>query len=338
MRNDRPIARLTLDGRDLTGSIAPRLMSLSLQEHRGDEADQLDIELSDADGLLEVPSTGVVLALQLGWDGEGLIDKGTYTVDEAGHRGSPDVVYLRARSADMSGPLRTRTERSFHDTTIGAIVRDIAAANNLEPVVGKSLEAEKISHIDQTNESDLNFLTRIGRRYDAVATVKEGRLLFMRTQGGRTANGTELPTHAVYRRDGDQHDYSHSTRDAYTGVQASWTDAAGGRKRHVLVGVRGNAKRLRDTFASESDALAEAQAEWQRLRRGYATMRFSMARGMPELSPQQKIRFMDLKPPISGVDWLIKSVTHALSEGGLVTSLALELTDMPDDDGRMDGG
>src|SRR5690606_26421957 len=132
---------------------------------------------------------------------------------------------------------RTRTERSFHDTTIGAVVREIAMANELEPVVGETLEAESIAHIDQTNESDLNFLTRIGRRYDAVATVKEGRLLFMRTQGGQTAHGTELPTHDVYRRDGDRHDYSHSTRDAYTGVQAAWQDPAGGRKRHVLVGM-----------------------------------------------------------------------------------------------------
>ena len=44
--------RVTLDGKDLSDRLRPRLVSLSLSEKRGDEADQLDIVLSDADGML----------------------------------------------------------------------------------------------------------------------------------------------------------------------------------------------------------------------------------------------------------------------------------------------
>lgn len=331
MQYDRPIYRITLDGQDLSAGLAPRLMSLSLQEHRGEEADQLDIELSDADGLLAVPTPGAVLTLALGWAGEPLVDKGTYKVDEAGHRGAPDVISLRARSADLTGALRKRTERSFHDTTLGEIIRSIAGANSLEAVVGDTLDHEPVEHIDQTNESDLNFLTRLGKRYDAVATVKEGRLLFLLAHGGKTAGGADMPRHIIYRRDGDNHDYNHSTRDAYTGVQASWQDPRGGKKREAIAGTDENPKKLRDTYASERDALAAAQSEWQRIQRGYATMKFAMARAMPQLSPQQKVEFADMKPPMGGVDWLIKTATHSLSESGFTTVLDLELTDMPDD-------
>lgn len=331
MLYDRAFYRITLDGRDLSSGIDPRFMSLSLQEHRGEEADQLDIELSDADGLLAVPTPGAVLTLSLGWTGGPVVDKGTYTVDEAGHRGAPDVVSLRARSADLTGALRRRTERSYHDTTLGQIIRDIAGANSLQAVVGDTLDPEPVDHIDQTNESDLNFLTRLGKRYDAVATVKEGRLLFMLAHGGKTASGADMPLHMIYRRDGDSHDYNHSTRDAYTGVLASWQDPRAGKKRDAIAGTDENPKRLRDTYASERDALTAAQAEWQRIRRGYATMRFTMARAMPELSPQQKVRFADMKPPMGGVDWLIKTVTHTLDERGFTSSLELELTEMPED-------
>src|SRR3546814_16978457 len=58
--------RVTLDGNDLTDRLRPRLVSLSLSEKRGDEADQLDIVLDDSDGMLAIPTEGAVLRVQLG--------------------------------------------------------------------------------------------------------------------------------------------------------------------------------------------------------------------------------------------------------------------------------
>lgn len=45
-----PDYMLMLDSRDITGNISDRLMSMTLTDNRGFEADQLDIELNDADG------------------------------------------------------------------------------------------------------------------------------------------------------------------------------------------------------------------------------------------------------------------------------------------------
>lgn len=45
-----PAFRLTLAGADVTQKIEQRLISLTLTDNRGFEADQLDIELDDADG------------------------------------------------------------------------------------------------------------------------------------------------------------------------------------------------------------------------------------------------------------------------------------------------
>ena len=171
--------RVLLGDQDVTGKLAPRLVSLSITECRSEQADQLDITLSDHDGLLELPRRGVVVRVFLGWsDARGMVDKGTFEVDEVEFSGPPDVVTLRARSADMSNALRTRATRSFHKTTIKAIVETIAKAHKLAPVVG-TFGGTKIAHIDQTDESDLAFLNRIGKRYDAVATIKEGKLLFL---------------------------------------------------------------------------------------------------------------------------------------------------------------
>ncbi len=56
-----------MDGADITQKLEKRLLSLTLTDNRGFEADQLDIELDDADGQLQLPRRGVVLSLELGW-------------------------------------------------------------------------------------------------------------------------------------------------------------------------------------------------------------------------------------------------------------------------------
>lgn len=315
-----PQWRVIVDGKDMTARVAPRLMSLSITECRSDQADQLDLVLDDADGRLELPRRGVSVRVYLGWNGpRGLVDKGTFEVDEVEFSGPPDTITLRARSADMGNALRTRATRSFHQTTIRAIVQTVAEAHALAPVVGQFGET-KIAHIDQTDESDLAFLNRIGKRYDAVATIKEGRLLFLPVGKGDTASGKEMPTIELTRRDGDRIRYHVADRDSYTGVRASWQDKGKATRRHVLAGVIGNAKRLRQLYASEEDALEAARAEWARLQRGMATLHFDLAYGRPELSPQTKVRFAGLKEPMGSTVWLLSRVTHKLDDGGLTTS------------------
>lgn len=333
-----PRWRVTVDGKDVTGLVAPRLMSLSITECRSDQADQLDITLSDHDGLLELPRRGVAVRVFLGWsDARGMVDKGTFEVDEVEFSGPPDIITLRARSADMSNALRTRATRSFHKTTIKAIVETIAKAHKLAPVVG-AFGATKIAHIDQTDESDLAFLNRIGKRYDAVATIKEGKLLFLPIGNGGTASGKEMPTIELTRRDGDSIRYQVADRDSYTGVHASWQDKGKAKRRHVLAGVIGNAKRLRQLYASEEDALEAARAEWARLQRGTATLRFELAYGRPDLTPQAKVRMLGTKPLISSTVWLLSRVTHKLDDGGLTTSCEGETADArKTDEGPSDG-
>ena len=83
-----PDYMLMLDSRDITGNISDRLMSMTLTDNRGFEADQLDIELNDADGQVGLPVRGAVLTVYIGWKGFALVCKGKFTVDEVEHRAS----------------------------------------------------------------------------------------------------------------------------------------------------------------------------------------------------------------------------------------------------------
>ncbi|MBS8268593.1 hypothetical protein DYI26_07605 [Halomonas litopenaei] len=107
----------------------------------------------------------------------------------------------------------------------------------------------------------MHFLTRLAERYDAIATVKAGRLLFIPEGTGTTAGGTEIPTILLTRQAGDQHRYSVTDCDAYTGVVAQWHDEGAAEPREVVATSDDEPKRLRPTYATEGDALAAAQSE-----------------------------------------------------------------------------
>lgn len=327
--NPIPDFRLTLDGQDLTARVRPRLVSLRLTETRGDEADQLDLVLDDSDGRLALPREGAVIRLQLGWKQGtkvpvGLVDKGSFTVDEVEHSGPPDVITVRARSADLTAQLRTRREQSWRDTTLGQVMQDIAGRNGIAARIAAQLADIALPSLIQSRESDIAFLRRLGRAYDAVATVKNGNLLFLPIGLGQTARGQPLPSAAIRRQDGNRHSYVRQKREDYTGVTASWQSVKGAKRQKVTVGSDDNAKRISRVYASEQDARLAAQAEWGRIQRGVVTISFSLALGRPDLYPEQHLQLSGFKPEIDATRWLITEVTHSLSNSGFATDLRLE--------------
>ena len=217
-----PAYMLTLDGADITQNFSDRLIGLTMTDNRGFEADQLDIALDDTDGLVELPPRGASLTLWLGWQGSALVNKGSFTVDEIEHRGAPDMLTIRGRSADFRGSLNSRREQSWHDTTLGVIVETIAQRNKLTASVADSLKAIAIPHIDQTQESDAAFLSRLAERNGASVSVKAGKLLFLKAGSAMTASGKPIPQMTVERGDGDRHQFAIADREAYTGVTAKW--------------------------------------------------------------------------------------------------------------------
>ncbi|MCC4602927.1 phage late control D family protein [Xanthomonas campestris] len=320
-----PQWRVVLDGTDLTARIAPRLLDLTLTECRGGEADQLDLRIHDHDGKMALPKRGVRLAVALGWKATGLVDKGVFVVDEVEYSGAPDIITVRARSADLTADMRTRRERSWHSTTLGAVLNALAGEHGLTPRVAETLARTRLPHLDQANESDMNLLTRLGQRFDAVATVKAGSLVFAPIGAGTTATGKPLPTTTLTRRDGDQHRYAVADRDAYTGARAYWVDKGKARRQSVLVGTDDNAKRLRESYADEATARQHAHAELERAKRGAAKFDYTLAIGRADLFPEQRITVSGFKPEIDGQSWLIAKVTHTVSgSSGFITALELE--------------
>ncbi|MGY2295002.1 phage late control D family protein [Pseudomonas yamanorum] len=326
-----PAFRLTVDGLDIAKLISPRLMGLELTDNRGVEADQLSITLSDHDGMLAIPPKGAVLRLWLGWSDTGLVDKGSYTVDETEHSGAPDVLSIRARSADLRKGLKTKRERSWSNTTLGDVLGDIAIGNGLTATIAGALDGLPILQLDQANESDANLISRLGKEFDAVASVKAGCLMCLPAGGGKTASGLELPHITLTRADGDQHRYLQADRDSYDGVRAYYYDVNSAKKQEAIAGGGDNLKDLRHTYSDQQSALRAARAEFRRLQRGSATLSYNLAIGRPDLIPELTYTLRGVKEEIDEIIWYGGNVQHSLSaDGGYTVSLEME-SKLPED-------
>lgn len=323
----QPRWRVVLDGKDISSAIAPRLMSLTVTADRAQTADQLDLTVSDHDGRLQLPRRGVTVDVALGWDTTGLRDMGSFTVDEVEHSGTPDKVVVRGRSAQMASSIRQKRAQSWHDLTMGDLVRQLAGRNGLTPRCADSLAGINVYHIDQTSESDLNILTRLGSLFDAVATVKAGCLIFAPIGSGTTATGATLPSIAIARADADQHRYHAADRDAYTGVQADWQDVHGAKKQSVIAGEKTTLKVLRTVYATQDDAMQAAKAEWQRVQRGKATFEVTLARGRADIYPEMAVTVSGYKPDIDATPWLCKRVEQKIDDNGFTTRVECETAD-----------
>lgn len=326
-----PAFRLTVDGKDIARVISPRLMSLELTDNRGLEADQLSITLSDHDGLLEIPPKGAVVKLWLGWSDTGLVDKGSYTVDETEHSGAPDILSIRARSADLRGSLKTKRERSWSKVTLGAVLTEIANAYGLTPKIAAEVSARAVKHLDQANESDANMLTRLGELHDAVISVKAGCLICLPAGGGKAASGAALPHITLTRSDGDGHRFLQADRDSYDSVKAYYYDVGSTKKQEAIAGGGEKVKELRHTFSDRDSALRAARSELNRLQRGSATLSYNLAKGRADLIPELTYSLRGVKTEIDGIVWYGGNVRHSLTaDNGYTTSLELE-SKLPED-------
>lgn len=220
---------------DITQTVADRLMSMQIEDNRGFEADMLDLQLSDHDGKLALPPRNATIQVAIGWQGEPLIDKGKYLVDEVQFSGSPDTLTIRARAADLKGSLSEQKERSFHNIKLGALIDQIAKENKLESQCAKEYAEQTISHIDQTNESDINLLTRLAEDYGAMATVKNGVLLFMPLGAAKTATGKAIPAVQITKSEGDSYNFSIAESDNYKAVRAYWHNQDTGKRGEITV-------------------------------------------------------------------------------------------------------
>ncbi|NOW46690.1 hypothetical protein FHW96_002850 [Novosphingobium sp. SG751A] len=322
--------RLTLDnGTDLAAKINPRHLSLTLVEKRDGSADELSLSLQNVDGRLAVPSAGAILSLALGWESRiddhpvGLIEKGRFRVDEVEESGPPDIITIRARSADLAGTYAKRRNRVWHDTTLGAVIADIAARHGITARVHPDLAGEPIEALEQHNKSDMAMVQDLGKRFDAVATWKDRKILILPKGSTTTAGGKTIQAITLSRQDGWRWRYIRSERGAQSGVEAQYHDGSTGARKTVSEG-SGDAYRLKHIYASKSSATRAAKSNLAKRQREKSKFEYYLAVADCRLRPNQRVALTGWSAAVGGTKWLVESIDTTMDAGGIKQMVRFE--------------
>lgn len=318
---------------DVTAAIRDRLLSLTLTDEAGYQSDSLEIRLDDRDGKIKLPRRGVTLDVRLGYlplqgsvretDRMELRPMGLFTVDEVEVQGPPATLIVRARSADLREELKGQKTRSWTDTTLREVVAAVAADHGLSLRMPLPPPTIHLPHLDQSNESDLNLLTRLARRWDYVFKLSGKRLVFVPAGHGLAASGELVEAVTIHREQVKDYRAVLADRERYRSVVAYWQDQEAGKRISERAGEGKPAFVLRHTYPDAGQARSAAQSRLAQLARGRSTVSLSLANGDPTPRAQSPVTLTGFRSGVDG-EWVAKRVVHKYASGGYGTFLEVE--------------
>lgn len=313
-----PTWSVLADSVDISATIASRFISLTLTDATGFESDTLEITLADNDPLapIAVPPTGAELQLFIGYDGINM-PMGLFVCDEVELAGWPGEMVIRARAAtyDKSkggkSDLQTQKTRSWpKGTTLGAMVAKIASEHGMEPAVSASLKSIPLPHTDQADESDINLLVRLAKKYDAIVKPANGKLVLAKRGESKSISGEALAPVLLSPADVASFRMVLAKRETAGMVVAYWHAVKQSKRNEVKVGKGEPVRRLKQYYPSEEMALAAARADLSKRARGQETVAVSCT-GSPLIAAECPLTLLGFRPGVDGA-WLISRVTHRL--------------------------
>lgn len=323
----RPRFRLDIAGSDVTDAVSDRVVSIKVNDQAGQKSDTLDVVLDDRDNALSIPTARAEMQLWLGYDDGDLNYMGRYTIDEVALKTNPDTLTVRGKAADSSAEFKAAKTRSWHQRTIGQIVSTIANEHGLTPAVHVDYVEKLIEHIDQENESDAHFLTRLGKLYGAVAKPADGRLLFIPEGAGISTSGQTLSSATIAKDEITSLSATIKERGQFSGVITRFRDKETNREVEVETTEEwttrlGPAPVFRDKKLYTSRDMAEqaGKAQLDRLRGGTVQIDFTMP-GRPDIFAERPIKLEGVRDPLDG-EWIVKTVTHTFGPNGLQTKIS----------------
>jgi phage protein D len=318
----KPTFRIVADGKDITALINDRLLSLRTSDKPGMDSDDFELRIDDRDQAVALPTRGAGIEVYLGYTGQALTRLGRYTVDEIELSGPPDTLVIRGKASDMRGSGKTVRSGSWENVPLQQIVRDVAARNGWQPVCPVQT---KVPRVDQLNESDYNFITRLAKQYDCTAKLADGKLLVMPRQGGQTASGKNLSPVVLRRADLSRYQFRLGDRNTQKAVRTKHQDKRSGALKVVELDNDDLPNGLpavhtdRHIYPNKSAAEQAAKARLAAFNRSSAGVRLEMA-GRTDVFAERSIIVQGIKPGLDG-EYLVEAVEQLFTSSGWTTTV-----------------
>ena len=212
----KPAFKIYANSTDITENVRDRLMEMVVTDESGIKSDELRLTLDDRrqtnGAVAALPQIGTSLRVFLGYTETGLVEMGTFKVDGFTLRHPPATLTVNAKAAEMFAPFRSKKTRSWHDTTVGGIVSQIASEYGYSPKCDTELASIAIAHIDQTSESDMAFLTRLAEANGGISKPMGDMLVMAREGAAKSVTGKSMPVVSLSAEEITSWEYEYSAR------------------------------------------------------------------------------------------------------------------------------
>ncbi|VVP36547.1 phage late control D family protein [Pseudomonas fluorescens] len=295
-----------------------RLISWEHIDAAGFESDQLTLTI-DLEGLEGLPNLGGKIGLEVGYLESGMVDKGQFKVTRLTPTLFPFRLTLVATAAPFSKDDETgfkqRRTASHGPTTMGGLFRELVLRHGFSPRVAPEVSLIKIAHVDQSNETDMGFLTRLAKKYNVIAKPYDDVYVLARPGQTKSLSGKILPNVTLSvssnNRPGDHAFISatleESAREQAKGCKTCFVDAATGVLRWIETGLA-PFKTIRQKQPNEADAIAVGEGEVRKMLRHKYKVKITCP-GDPRLAAEGLVLLDDTWPDFMRGRWSIDKVT-----------------------------
>jgi phage protein D len=302
--------------------INKRLVDWEHVDAAGVESDTIKLTVN-IEGLEGLPSVDGKLGLRRGYLETGLVDAGEYVVTRTTPQLFPAQLLIVATAAPFKVADQTkfkeRRSASYGPTTLGAIFRELAGRHGFSPRIAPDLDAIAIDHVDQSNETDMGFLTRIAGKYDAVTKPVNDLFVMARRGQLKSLSGKTLPVVTLSvtndNRPGDRSFVNASldedSRVKFKGCKTVWWDGSAGKECIVETGAE-PFKKVRQRYQNEAEAKAAGEGEARKIKRQAAKLRIDCP-GNPALQAEGLVELDGTWPSFMQGQWSIDKVTETSS-------------------------
>ncbi|WP_017817533.1 hypothetical protein [Vibrio harveyi] len=254
-----------LHGKD-SETLNKRVLTWQLHDSSGDKADRCSVTL-DAQDLEVMPASETEYNIVINGENRGKFQISTVT--EMLH---PEEVTIQLTPAKFSvkDPTgwREPRKRTFPPATVGDVVNAVMLPHGYEVRIAPNLASRKTEHLNQNEETDKQFISRLADKHDAVAKPIDDLFVFgqkgnINALSGKKKKPVIISKVELTKKTGKV-DYPSNNR--YKGAKASWRVAETGANGEIKIGSE-PFYFLKQTFKTEAEATQEAEDKLQSMTR-----------------------------------------------------------------------
>lgn len=308
----KPAFILESNGNDVTAAIQKNLISLSFHDEVNEKADELNIKVA---GEFARPAYLDELKLYLGYDDQ-YTYMGSFLVQTT-TRDKKHVLSISATGVNFTNTLKEKRDLTYEKISVKDICKQVAARSGIK--LKSDFDEVYVVSQAQSNESDLHFLNRLAKEYNAIFNIKNDTLIFTQKIKDEKKND-DLPGYTINANNCGSYSIKHSNKTLYKSCKSTWHDTKENKTQSITVGSGEPVLMNKGNFKNAAEAKAKAAAKLQRANQGLVSGSLSIEGAA--IFAGGKLNLVNTLEDDG--EYQIKTVEHTFDQNGWMININFE--------------